>query len=423
MNKTKDSDFYSLFSLFHHDISPSLNGESILNESLLSSLNQAVSSDEKDVGDVLVEIIKESIADLRDEEIGLTLTGGFDSRVLLSILLHLNVRPICYTYGNENNKDIIIAREICQKNGLTHIHVGSEKPNPAKYLEQVKNTIRLDHGNSHLHRAHRTAAAQEIALKHEPKILFTGHLGGEQIRGLSYNNYFSSSLFREFNENGEKLDVLIPKVLEEYFIKSEIYDTTQLTHKIKQLRWMQDSPTYNRMYFIYDLIGFNHHQQDLRLFRTSFDQVIPVYLDMRFIEVLMKSRHHFMRKTASKFSALSHPSLYCKLLERFHPPLLDIKLSNGYKPRDFINGVLFYSSKRLWTKYIRKVHNPPSFEYGNWYKDFITVNSDSINDAIWEIYDKKAYFHALKNNTHQTNEGYWHKFSNPIFFNLVLKIT
>ena len=423
MNKIKDNDFYPLFSLFHHDISASLNGESILNQSLLKSLNQAVSTDEKDIGDVLVDIVKESIIGLKDNEIGLTLTGGFDSRVILSVLLHLNVKPVCYTYGNENNKDIKIAKEICQSSGLTHIHVGGAEPSPDNYLQHVQDTIRLDSGNAHLHRAHRAAAAREIALRHKPKILFTGHLGGEQIRGLSYNNYFSSSIFRKFNENGENLEILIPNILQEYFLKSDTYDTTQLVHKIKQLSWMQDSPTYNRLHFIYDLIGFNHHQQDLRIFNTHFEQVIPVYLDMRFIEVLMKSRHHFMRKTKSKFAALSHPMLYCKLLERFHTPLLDIKLSNGYKPRDFNNGIIYYSTKRLWTKYIQKATNPPSFAYGNWYKDFITVNSESINEPIWEIYDKKAYFQALKHNAHQTNEGYWHKFSNPIFFNLVLKIT
>ena len=423
MNNFKDSDFHPLFSLFHHDVSTSLSGESILNESLIKSLNQPVSTDEKDIGDVLVEIVKESIAGLEDKEIGLTLTGGFDSRVLLSILLHLNVRPICYTYGNENNKDIKIAGEICQRIGLTHIHVGSEEPNSANYLKHVENTIRLDQGNAHLHRAHRTAAAQEIALTHKPNILFTGHLGGEQIRGLSYNNYFSSSIFRKYNETEEKLEKLVPEILEEYFIKPGVYETKQLVRKIKQLSWMQDDPILNRLYFIYDLIGFNHHQQDLRIFKTYFDQVIPVFLDMRFIEVLMKSPHHFMRKTNSRFPALSHPRLYCKLLERFHTPLLDINLSNGYKPRDFNKGIIYYSTKRIWTKYIHKVPNPSSFAYGNWYKDFITVNSESINDAVWEIYDKKAYFNALKNNTHQTNEGYWHKFSNPIFFNLVLKIT
>ena len=75
-----------------------------------------------------------------------------------------------------------------------------EKPNAIWYSEWVNKTIQLDKGNSHLHRAHRTAAISELTSKNPIKVLFTGHLGGENIRGLSYNDYFSSPFFEQFNE-------------------------------------------------------------------------------------------------------------------------------------------------------------------------------------------------------------------------------
>ncbi len=422
MMHKRDKRFYALFSLFHHDVTNSLRGESVLQESLIESLKGPVSTGVEEIGDVLIEIIREAVHGHADKDIGLTLTGGFDSRIILSILLHLNIKPVCYTYGNGQNKDILIAKNICRTFDLTHIHVVDSIPSDLDYLKNVEETIRIDLGKAHLHRAHRTAAARQISREHKPKVFFTGHLGGEQIRGLSYNDYFSSAIFQKYNENDEALEKLIPSILNEYFIRPDSYEVGTLIEELEKLSWMGKSKSMNQLYFIYDLIGFNHHQQDIRLFRTFFDRVVPVYLDERFIEVLMKSPHHFMRKTDAKLPFLSHPSLYCALLNRFCQPLMNIPLSNGYKPKDFSRGTIYYSAKRVWSKYLRKSTNPPSFSYGDWYVNFVKKNAALIHDDIWDIYDKENYFWALENKEHKSNEGYWHKFSNPIFFNLVLKL-
>jgi hypothetical protein len=44
-----------------------------------------------------------------------------------------------------------------------------------------------------------------------------------------------------------------------------------------------------------------------------------------------------------------------------------------------------------------------------------------ISEEIWDIYDKESYFHHLNSTALRTNEGFWHKFSNPIFFDLINK--
>ena len=110
------------------------------------------------------------------------------------------------------------------------------------------------------------------------------------------------------------------------------------------------------------------------------------------------------------------------MIERLFPKLLEFELSNGYKPKDYQKGLVYYGIKRSTNKYVLKPYNPPSFSYGEWYIDFISNNSALIEKSIWEHYDKKAYFKALKDKEHLSNEGYWHKFSNPIFFNLRKKL-
>ena len=413
----------ALFSLFHHDITPNLNGTSLLEESHFNALNSAPVCDDQSIIQVILDVVQEATLDCGIGEVGITLTGGFDSRVILAALLFLGIKPVCLTYGNPLNKDIIISKRICKTLGLKHLNAVNQSPTAKSYLEDVKETINIDEGKAHLHRAHRMAAIKEFTKKYKIKVLLTGHFGGEQIRGLSYNNYFSSEIFKCFNEKNTKLKPLIQSILKSYFIKESSYSMNQLEKQIKKLNWMQDDKLKNKLYFLYDLVGMNHHKQDIRLYSKFVKRVVPVYLDERFINTLIRSPHHFARKKTGKLASLSHPKLYCNIIASLYPSLLDIELSNGYKPKDYRKGLIYYAIKRSIKKYILKPHNPPSFSYGQWYHDFVAENSAHIDSAVWTHYDKKAYFEALNNGEHLSNEGYWHKFSNPIFFNLKKKLT
>ena len=422
MNHKDAGNSIALFSLFHHDVTSNINGESFLKEAHLDALHSAPSSNDESIVQVILEIVKEATQHCQNNEIGITLTGGLDSRVILAALLHLGFRPICFTYGNPLNKDIIISKRICKTLGLEYMNTVSEKPSAQSYIEDVKTTLSIDHGNAHLHRAHRMAAIKSFTNKHKIKVLFTGHFGGEQISGLSYNNYFSSSIFKAFNEDNKEIEPLLKSTLKSYFINDTSYSVNKLVEQIEQLNWMGDDKLQNKLYFLYDLVGMNHHKQDIRIYSKFVKNVVPVYLDERFIMRLMSSPHHFYRKKVGKLSSLSHPKLYCFLIERLFPRLLEFELSNGYKPRDYQKGLLYYAIKRSINKYFLKQYNPPSFSYGEWYVDFVSKNSALIENSIWEHYDKKAYFKALKHEDHMSNEGYWHKYSNPIFFNLRKKL-
>lgn len=412
----------ALFSLFHHDITANINGESFVKEAHIDALHSAPSSNDESIVQVILEIVKEATQNCKNNDIGITLTGGFDSRVILAALLYLGIKPICFTYGNPLNKDIIISKRICKTLGLEYMNTVIERPSAKSYIEDVKTTLSIDNGNAHLHRAHRMAAIKSFTNKHKIKVLFTGHFGGEQISGLSYNNYFSSSIFKEFNEDNKEIGPLVKSILKSYFVNDASYSVNKVVEQIEQLNWMRGDKLQNKLYFLYDLVGMNHHKQDIRIYSKFVKNVVPVYLDERFINRLMSSPHHFYRKKVGKLTSLSHPKLYCFMIERLFPKLLEFELSNGYKPKDYQKGLLYYAIKRSINKYVSKPHNPPSFSYEEWYVDFVSNNSALIENSIWEYYDKKAYFKALKHEEHLSNEGYWHKFSNPIFFNLRKKL-
>jgi len=411
----------ALFSLFHHDVTEILIEKAHFTDKLWENLQQPISVTENEIGEEILSILKEKTKNIDNDEIGLTLTGGFDSRVILAALLYLGIKPVCFTYGNEKNRDIQIAKIICEKLGLTYYNVANIKPTKDWYLNWVKETIVLDKGNAHLHRAHRTAAISELTEKNPLKVLFTGHLGGENIRGLSYNDYFASPFFEDFNENKLSFDENLKNQLNRYFIKLNKSEVTSLKEKINSLPWMTKDKNRNKLYFVNELVGKIHHNQDIRIYSNFVETVVPVYLQASYLEKLTLSKHHFMRKLDKKVGFLEHPKLYCQLISNFYPVLLNIELSNGYAPKDFLKGKMNYVLKRIWQKYIKKIKNHSSFSYTDWYIDFVNEKSKEISEEIWTVYDKDSYFHALNTTEFKTNEGFWHKFSNPIFFDLINK--
>jgi hypothetical protein len=341
--------------------------------------------------------------------------------VVLAALLHLGVKPICLTYGDERNFDIQISRKLSNAFGLKHYNVANRVPDAKWYEHWIHETIQRDHGNAHLHRAHRTAAMAEVCEKEQIDVLFTGHLGGENIRGLSYNDYFASPLFENVNEGKMSLKESVSIELDRYFLKKENIDIDELHDAIESLPWMSHHHRENKFFFVNELIGKVHHQQDIRIYETFVPHVVPVYLNHDYISVLAATQHHFMRKEGVKFPALQHPKLYCHLIAKLQPALMNFELSNGYAPKDFTKGAIYYAAKRIYQKRVKKVKNHPSFAYGSWYADWVKVQMQKVDSRIWEIYDEDAYKIAYQQNSFKEQEGFWHRFSNPLFFDLILK--
>jgi hypothetical protein len=164
-----------------------------------------------------------------------------------------------------------------------------------------------------------------------------------------------------------------------------------------------------------------HHSQDIRIYESYVPNVVPVFLQKDYLNVLFASEYNFLKKNQGFWGRLKNPYVYCKVLDYLYPPLLEYPFANGFSPKEYLKGLWYYVPVKTYRDLRFKKNYTPSFSYGKWYFDFVKEHSVNVAPAIWEIYDKKRYMHALKNNKHQTNEGYWHKFSNPIYFDLVSK--
>lgn len=412
----------ALFSLFHHDIDFKDDHIFFNTMDLYEKTTRAHNLTIEDVADSIYGIITDHIENFGDSQISLTLTGGMDSRVILACLLKAGVKPNCLTFGNPGAGDIFFAKKLAREFGLDFHNAVQNDPTKDWYYHWVVNTIKRDNGNAHLHRAHRTAAIAEHAEQFSPKVLFTGHMGGEGLRGLGYNNYFASSFFESVNEGRESPGDAAGKVLEAYFIEKEkIPGIDEILKMVADLSWMQHSREINKLFFLYDLVGKIHHSQDIRLYRSYVPKVVPVYLQKRYLDVLFESSCHFLAKKQGVMGRLSNPHVHCRLIELLYPKLLDYPLSNGYAPKEYLKGLWYYVPVKTIRSFMQKKQYAPTFSYGPWYVDFVNEHAQNIDDDIWQIYDRNKYMVNLKTGDHKSDEGYWHKFSNPIFFDLVEK--
>ena len=414
--------YNSLFSLFHHNLLFQDKSLSFDTKDLYQNAVKPGKHSVQDLADKLYNIVGDAISNCTDSQISLTLTGGMDSRVILSCLLKAGIKPNCLTYGHSKAKDVFFAKELAKGFGLNFHNAVNMQPKKDWYYKWVIETIKRDNGNSHLHRAHRTAAIAEHAEQYCPSILFTGHMGGEGLRGFTYNNYFSSSFFESVNEGREKPIDAAKKVLGAYFIKTEHIDYTDLLEQISGLSWMRNDKETNEFFFLYDLVAKIHHAQDIRIFKNYVPKVVPVYLQKSYLDMLFSSQHHFLGKKKGLLGRLSNPFVHCKLIEYLYPKLLDFPMTNGYKPKEYLKGLWYYVPMKIFRDIKQKKKFAPTFSYGKWYYDFVKEHSQNISPDIWEFYDRKKYMNALNKNSHGIDEGYWHKFSNPIYFDLVEKL-
>lgn len=130
------------------------------------------------ISNIFIERVKHY---LPDEEYVHALTGGFDSRTLVSCGLYYEKKFETYSFGNEFSYDTSIAATLSARAGIKYkyIHLNED------YIQNqsLKNGIEFIHnsaGTASFSRAHYLYAARKLA--QDSKFLITGNFGSEILR-------------------------------------------------------------------------------------------------------------------------------------------------------------------------------------------------------------------------------------------------
>lgn len=368
-----------------------------------------------DIHDANSETVKNYQKFIPNKGSVLTLTAGFDSRYILSALLKNEGVTHTISYGNPDSIDIVLANKIAEGSGIKHSNYFLPQT-AGEYSSTGYQAIELGEGLAHFHRAHRLFMAENAEL--EGKILFTGHNGGETIRGLSYNNYFDSGLLKDIN-SGVTIDAAyIKNKLVHYFIKVDEEEASEIYNAVNKLSYTSDDQLLNKFYFLYDNVASLHHFQDIDLYSNYAEAVVPFYLDIDILRNIYQGGYNLFELNTN-FAKLLFPKFYSTGIARNYPTLGKYPMSRNYSPDEFNRWSIFiYLIKKIRDK--NKKSFIPNYSYKGWYKDFAENYFSNNGDVLEGIIDYPVLKEKLKSEKHKTTEGYWLRYSDVIYFEKLL---
>lgn len=373
----------------------------------------------------LFESITKDYLKLTDEKVTMTLTGGMDSRIVLGSLLKNNHQPYTFTFGNKQSADVDNSNKIAQALDLEyHIH-DFPSPDSQWYKKLSQDIIDIGQGMIHIHRSHRLDAIKREKILHpETNTVFLGSMGGEGIRGLHYDDLITTSFIRRIFETDELIDDLIEEYIRKYFHDSSLIDIDELKEIIKRQDFIKNDYKTNQFFLLYQLVASLHDTQDIQLYYQYYDYVICPFLDIDYLEMLFSSQYHLLNKNATSHKIkdrLSIPDFHVNVSHLINEKLSAFQYSNGFSPKEYLMGKYPYLLIRGLRRHFKKKY-PPNFPYDEWFINFIHDNLNDFSDEIQSTFEIEALQKALESE-HKTVEGYWHKFSNIIMYDLILKNT
>jgi len=379
-----------------------------------------------DLIDLFRNIIGDYIDFFRPETVSLTLTGGRDTRSVLAALLYLNIIPHSFTFGNPYGTDVITAKNICSNLNLPFSNHYIKDIDEKIYESLINGILFFGDPLVSLHRAHRLdAIKKEHEEKEKSDMLFVGAMGGDFIKGVSFNDYIVTEFIRSYLFSKKDTKSLIKEILSKHYVKYDENILNKLTELTISLKFL-NRQDFKRSEFLlaHSFIGALHDSQDLFIFSRYFNHVVSPFLDIDFFEALFQSRFSLFdnfRSSKNPLLKIKGGEFQANLIKCLFKPLAYLPMANNYKPIDLLRSKYIYALKRFYLR-IKHPGTVPTFSYDNWFQKYIKSAYLTLSSEIHSFYNLDKLIYEVNNSNHQTTEGYWHKYSNPVIISKWLEI-
>jgi hypothetical protein len=354
---------------------------------LVEYLSVECQNDRKSSYPEIAEVLKKLTLQYAGKKPFLTLTSGYDSRLLLAALLSNNISPTAFTFGIKNNLEFIISSEISKKiDGIKYfqIELNEDFENYLNgyfnYINKTKN-IELN-----FNRYHYIYSWEKIKREEEMNVL-TGICGDAFTRDGLSESYQSNRLLLDLIYTGNKKETIRNFVLS----KTDLLDEVELevNECINYLENLFYKITDNNKYKNHFIIKINYVVRNY--FGTecnsenNFLDTYPVFLDQRYLTVMANSdfsifNNRFLDNTKS-YKLISH-KYYYQLIKNLYNPLNEINTNRGF-PLKYSDS-LFYLPLRIYlNRKMRKKKYKSDLNYDKWVNiSGIKKDNFSFEDSV-----------------------------------------
>ena len=375
-----------------------------------------------------LDIMKQYIQLPQVKGTALTLTGGFDSRILLAALLHHKTKPIVFNYGNPKSFDVVIAKEISKQYDLTFFNNSLDHIDKDWFDTMSKKIAVLGNGITQAHRAHRLDTFERLKNNYSVDTVYGGYMGGEGILGIYYDDLITSEFVRRKWKKEGHIDDLVSKILRKKFIRINKIEQEELVHKVSEMPFWSKDHNLNHFLFSYYVKGEIHHIQDMNLSNDYFDYNIPFFLDIDYLKLLFSSKYSFLEKdmeTDNPFKRIDYHRIYCEMLNYMYKDLGNIPLSKSgyYTPNEFLRNKYFTFLKRTYRHKFSKTHYPTNFKLDSWMTEYVKSKyKDFSNPLLLEHINIEEIQESLLQDAFPSLEKYWQKYTDIIQADNILNL-
>jgi len=360
------------------------------------------------------------LLELYKGNVSLSLTGGADTRNILSIMLRNGVKPHLYTYGDPRSTDCMKAAAIAKGLKLDHT-VHDIKMSPQVFSDYGRKIIKWGQSLTSIHRAHRIIAVEREAENCD--LMFLGTLGGEFVKGVGEDDYIIPSIVYDTWDHSLNSMSLQQKANNKGLVESS-FDISTLLSLMNSEPYFQSTPTVRKMASLCYITAHLHDAQDIILYQYPMKKVYTPFLDVDYLKLLFSSKHAFNSKEViinPIKRRVANPIYASQFISASYPELGRYRYCGEHKP----NEVLFNPYTAALLKGLRQKlskPDPANFPLGDWMKAFIEMEHAEIKDSpmLKSIFDMKGLSRCLKDDPYKPKESYLLKYTNPIFMKYIL---
>lgn len=276
------------------------------------------------------------------------LTGGFDSKVIISALLSEGVEFKTFTFGIENSPDHIAAAETSRFLKLSHKYVAIPQGFLADFQSQLDRFLR-NHANLPMF----DTLLYYLAIKDDlPESNFiTGQMGGELIVGpVLISELITTRSFASLAMETDLIKLeksLISQIDQIGFLNKNSFCKNPGEYVLTLQSYMNRPGPDKNLNIVNFLLKETYAKFFGAVFSNLFSKfnIINPMVDIDYLQYLFNSEYRFTNKKIFRKAPLSHfisRRLYPRLVKFMQPAVLKTSMDRGYNLGDFLHWVNFY---------------------------------------------------------------------------------
>lgn len=371
-------------------------------------------------------IIHSFIKYLNPKGISLTLTGGNDSRMVLSALTPFKEKLHAFSFGNPKSHDCVIASKISSEIEIKYSNHYVSAPTPDWVILQAKKI--MEYGNSmiNFHRAHRNDAIEKEKKGYpENEMIFTGLVGGEYFKEPNFNDTTIPILFKDIELKSEQeVKKQIVELLNFKGFNTALLNIDRVFDILKENLKCAIGLNEKQQKFVYTFMfyGCTHHTQDSNVFSNHFKYVVNPFMDIDFLELLATNPSWYVNKKSNIFTKIFHSTFLVGITDQLAPELSKTPYAKRgeYSADELLRHKFKYIFNRIRSIIMKENHQYPSnFPMGIWLFSFCQNQLTKDPELISKLFNIQYLISKNEEVKNKKNEETWHLITNPINLALI----